>query len=69
MLTLQRFAMSFVRAAAPAWAAGTTWGGPILDGGREGSACGGIVGFQCAEGFECDAPAHPDAMGRCVRKR
>lgn len=35
----------------------------------EGEMCGGIAGFQCAEGLYCRMEAtHPDAAGVCVKR-
>ncbi|MBX7247635.1 MAG: Kazal-type serine protease inhibitor family protein [Caulobacteraceae bacterium] len=35
----------------------------------EGEMCGGIAGFQCANGLYCNMTAtHPDAAGVCKRR-
>jgi hypothetical protein len=35
----------------------------------EGQMCGGIAGFQCAEGLYCNMTAtHPDAAGVCKKR-
>lgn len=42
---------------------------PVREPAQEGEFCGGIAGFQCAEGLTClYEGTYPDAGGTCVKE-